>query len=513
MKTSVIVLSWNGMEYLEDCLDAVLTQDHPDFEVIVVDNGSTDGSADFVAEHYPQVRLIRNERNLGFAAGNNVGLRAATGDVLVLLNQDTVVQAGWLAALTDTLQSDPEIGIAGSKALYPNGSIQHAGGYVSIRGEGIHHGYRREANGQFDRMREVDFVTAAALAITRQAFEAIGELDEGFTPAYYEDVDWCYRAREAGCRVVYVPQAVLIHKEASTVADLSHEGMYLSHRNRMRFVLKHWPLDQFVGEFLPAEKSWLEDLGEGGERLVASVHHAYLYHLLHLSDLMAWRLRTLGTALDETETLADALLTLRTVVPLGPARIGLSSATALDQHDELPLPEPVKPPSEPAPERAAEPSIKEEVLEELHQRWAIQEHQFRSDVPILGPLIAAFRRRWNSVSTRWYVQPIIRQQSEFNARVVRMLGHFTQDMRRAVNRLDRQKGRLNQQEGWLNRQGERLSQQENQLNQEEYDRQRLGEVLTEYIAEGNREIGELARQIQELKTLTAKLAAQCNLRE
>jgi GT2 family glycosyltransferase len=464
-----------------------LAQDYPDFEIIVVDNGSTDGSADFVAERYPQVRLIRNERNLGFAAGNNVGLRAATGDVLVLLNQDTVVQAGWLAALTDTLQSDPEIGIAGSKAFYPDGNIQHAGGRVSTRGEGIHHGYRREDTGQFDRMWEVDFVTAAALAITRQAFEAIGELDEGFTPAYYEDVDWCYRAREAGFRVVYVPQAVLIHKEASTVADLSHEGMYLSHRNRMRFVLKHWPLDQFVGEFLPAEKSWLEDLGEGGERLVASVHHAYLYHLLHLNDLMIWRQRTLETALDEADALAEALLALRTVVPLGPARIGLPSAAALDESDALFLSGQVEAPSEQTPERSAELSIREETLGELNQRWAIQEHQFRSDVPILGPLIAAFRRRWNSVSTRWYVQPIIRQQSEFNARIVRMLGYFTQDMRRAANRLDRQ--------------GERLSQQENRLNQEEYDRRRLGEVLAEYIAENGREIGELVQEIQRLNAL------------
>ena len=98
MKASVIVLSWNGMDYLEDCLKAVLSQDYAGFEVIVVDNGSTDGSADLVAERFPQVQLIRNERNLGFAAGNNVGLQAATGDVLILLNQDTVVQPGWLAA-------------------------------------------------------------------------------------------------------------------------------------------------------------------------------------------------------------------------------------------------------------------------------------------------------------------------------------------------------------------------------------------------------------------------------
>jgi len=431
-KASAIIPVWNGRQYLPACLDALLAQDYPDFEVVVVDDASTDGSADFIAENYPQVQLIRNERNLGFAGGCNVGLQAAVGDVLVLLNQDTVVQPGWLEALAEILLTNPDVGIAGGKALYPDGTIQHAGGYVDERGEGSHYGCRQKDVGQFDQMRDVDYVTGATLAITRQPFEAIGGLDEGFTPAYYEDVDWCHRAQEAGFRVVYAPQAVLIHKEASTIIEMSHEGMYLYHRHRLRFVLKHWSIRRLVDEFVPAERAWLEGLSEGGERLIAAMHHVYLYHLLYLADVMVWRQESLGASLNDADTLADALLTLRTVAPLRLTR------PDVDFTDVAGL------------------------LGELHQRWSIREQPFRSEIPIFGPLLAAFRRQWNRVSTEWYVRPMIQQQIEFNARVVTMLDTLTHEQRRLVK------------------------------------------VLAEYIGEDGREIAELAQEIRQLNTLLEK---------
>ena len=178
MKASVIILTWNGLDYIAACLDAVLAQDYADFEIIVVDNASTDGTADFVAEHYPQVQLIRNERNLGFAAGNNIGMRAATGDVLALLNQDTEVRPGWLEALVE-MAVKPDVGIAGCKLLYPDGTIQHAGGrIVDARGSARHIGRGEEDAGQYDAVQDVDFVTGAALALTRATLTRIGPLDE-----------------------------------------------------------------------------------------------------------------------------------------------------------------------------------------------------------------------------------------------------------------------------------------------------------------------------------------------
>ena len=127
---SVVIPVWNGRHHLRNCLDALQDQGVPDLEIIAVDNGSADGSAGFVAEHYPQVQLIRNERNLGFAGGCNTGLREARGSILVLLNQDTVVQPGWLAAMVCPFE-EKQVGVVGAKILEPDGStLSHAGGYL-----------------------------------------------------------------------------------------------------------------------------------------------------------------------------------------------------------------------------------------------------------------------------------------------------------------------------------------------------------------------------------------------
>jgi len=432
MKASVIVLSWNGMGDLRECLDAVRSQEFIDFEIIVVDNGSTDGSADFVASHYPDVRLIRNERNLGFAAGNNQGLRVGTGDALVLLNQDTAVQAGWLKALVKAVVSDPSCGIAGGKALYPDGRIQHAGGYVDERGCGSHYGYRQRDEGQFEQVQDVDYVTGATLAISREAFEVIGGLDEGFGRAYYEDVDWCYRAKGAGFRVVYTPHAVLVHKESSAAADLSHEGVYYFHRNRLRFVLKHWSTECLVEEFLPAERSWLKGLDAGGGSLIAAMHHAYLYHLLHLNDLIGWRMSALGTEEDDVDALAKVLVDLRTTFP-----------SILRQASR---------------EGSAEVAPENALIAELHSREVIREQPARSEIPVLGRILTAFRGLWNRAVTAAYALPMAHQQTEFNTRVVTLLEQLT-------------KGHA---------------------------------VLSEYLSEDGRELGELARELDQLRTLIEK---------
>lgn len=319
MKASVVIPAWNGSRFLGPCLDAVLAQEGCEIEVLVVDDGSTDGSAALVAGGYPHVRLIRNPRHLYFAGSCNRGLSAACGSVFVLLNQDTVVQPGWLLGLLDALHGSHSTGIVGGKALYPDGTIQHAGGHVDERGEGGHYGHREPDSARHDRLRPVAFVTGASLAIARATFEAVGGLDEGFAPAYYEDVDWCYRARAAGYEVVYAPGARLLHYEQSALAGDSQESMYHYHRNRLRFVLKHWPATRLLDEFTPAEKTWLESLGEGGEQLVAAMYRAYFYWLLHLSELLAWRQQLFGSCEGDADACARALVTLRSVVPLRPA--------------------------------------------------------------------------------------------------------------------------------------------------------------------------------------------------
>lgn len=383
---SVIIPMWNGSSDLPACLAALREQSHAPLEIIAVDNASTDGSGDWIATHYPAVRLIRNRENRGFGGACNAGLAAAQGDVLVLLNQDTRVRGEWLAALVKAFADDGNIGIAGSKALYPDGTIQHAGAVVDSRGASEHLGYHQADRGQFERMTDVDYVTGASLALRRSVYERIGGFDPGFYPAYLEDVDLCYRARAAGWRVVYVPTSTLVHNERSSAATPNYAGALLYHRHRLRFVCKHWPLARLRDEFLPAETIWLHQLRPSEEQWLAAAHHAYMVQLLNLGELSIWRQQLLGESSQAIEGVAQVLTTLRTVYPLH--LMGITPDRAL-----LPV----------AP------------LQEAQGLTEIREQPFRSAVPIVGRWIAAFRQAWNRVSTEWYVRPLIRQQSTFNS--------------------------------------------------------------------------------------------------
>ncbi len=456
-RASVIIPVWNGIEYLADCLEALLAQDYPDFEVITVDNASTDGSADFIAENYPQVRLMRNERNLGFAGGCNVGIRMAEGDALVLLNQDTEVHSGWLNALVKTVSSDDTIGIVGGKCLYPDGTLQHAGGYLDAQGGGHHYGYREANSDQFERRREVTFVTGANLAISRSALDVVGELDEQFSPAYYEDVDLCLRARNAGLRVLYEPQAIVTHKEASMLAGEGREKMYLFHNNRLHLVLKHWPLTQLVDEFLPAERGWLQGLAAGGERLIAVMHSIYLASLLNLGVVVASRIEKTDPVATQTEMLVKVLLDLSGVVPLQLAKMAAPVACAGECDNDS----------------------REKILSWLHQGWAIEARPFCSKVPVIGSLIAAFRHCWNRISTEWYIRPLLQQQIEFNAHLVELVAYLDHDL------------------ASVHEHQQRLSESQQRLSESQ---QRLLEVLEEYLSEYGREIAQLADNFRKLKS-------------
>ncbi|MGD2178037.1 MAG: glycosyltransferase family 2 protein [Anaerolineae bacterium] len=482
MKAVVIVLSWNGLAYLMDCLDAVLSQDYADFEVMVVDNGSSDGSADLVEGQYPEVRLIRNDRNLGFAAGNNVGLRAATGDVLVLLNQDTVVRSGWLKALVNTFE-DPTVGIAGCKAVYPDGTIQHAGGFVyGARAETEHTGRSEPDDGRYGSLRDVDFVTGAALAISWAALTCVGPLDEGFYPAYYEDVDWCYTAREAGFRVVYAPAAQLTHHETPAAQRDSHEHKYALHRGRVRFVLKHWASRRLEAEFLPAERAWAASLGRTVEMM--SARRAYLAAMLESRTIAAFRTRPDGIAhsadperealklLWLLDDLRASCVTPETRLEKTEARretaammIRSAAADGIAEQEAL------------IPKRG-------EQFTALRTLQEIRERPFTSEVPLVGSLIAGLRQLWHDSAIRWSVLPLLHQQSRFNARLGDFIGLLMQmdDQLRVALHSTQQELQRTQQE--LHRTQQEL-QRTNRWNAE----------LERDVAENIREINEVAERL------------------
>jgi GT2 family glycosyltransferase len=389
VKTSVLILSWNGETYLPDCLNAVMAQSHAPHEVILVDNASTDGSVELVAANFPQVRIICNDENLGFAGGMNAGLKEATGDIAVLLNQDTVVREDWLAELVKAMETDKHIGIAGCKILYPDGqTIQHAGGYLEYPlGLSHHYGYGELDQGQWDEQREVEYVTGAAMAIQLEVLERIGYLDDDFFPAYFEDADLCLRARQAGYKVVYVPTAALLHHESASTETV--EQHYYYHRNRLRLLLKHYTLEQFKRDFLPAEKERFAlplPLNE-----VRALRRSYLEKLLTSSSPTG---RSLPDRRGDQQQWWRALSELRKSIVYQHAADYLPSSRA--QH-----------------------------LSELKVMWKIEERPFVSDKPIVGPLIARIRELWNSVAAKWFVRAQMQQQMMFNLTVVRTLVDFT----------------------------------------------------------------------------------------
>jgi len=400
MKASIVIPAWNGREYLGLCLSSVLAETLPAAQVIVVDNASTDGSADWMAENYPQVQIIRNDRNLGFAGGCNVGLRAARGDVLVLLNQDVIVRPGWLAALASAF-ADEQVGIAGGKLLEPDGrTLSHAGGYLEWPlALGRHIGLGKVDQGQYDTATDVEYVTGASLAIRRTVLDRIGLLDERFFPAFYEDVDLCWRARQAGWRVRYEPHAAAVHDEASSTRHHWPSRHYYHYRNRLLFVFKHLTPTQILTEFVPAEQGRISTLPPDELR----AGHAALVEILTLWQVVTRDLLTAGAPDADVARLLEALRALRQSIV---QRQGGDPALVV-----------------PRPSRGAalQNQADAALADELLSLWEVREQPFTSQVPILGRWIVAFRNLWNSVSTQWYVRPMLSQQVQFNGAVVRAL--------------------------------------------------------------------------------------------
>lgn len=245
-QVSIIIPLWNGAAVIGRCLDALYaTCSDRLAEVICVDNASADDSAARAAA-YPAVRLLRQPVNLGFAGGINAGAAAARGDVFALLNQDCLPQPGWLAALDDALAADPRAGIAGSTIYHAAGALDHAGAMMTRPAAyGVH--LTDRGNGA---PRPADYVTGAAVAIRRSTWAAIGPLDDGFYPAYYEEADYCYRARRRGIETLYAPAAQVVHLRSSREAErdpLKHWAN--QHRSRYRFVAKHWTADELTAFF------------------------------------------------------------------------------------------------------------------------------------------------------------------------------------------------------------------------------------------------------------------------
>src|SRR5581483_11916642 len=216
---SVVVVTWNGRKHLAACLDALARQAFRDFETVVVDNGSRDGSADLVASAYPSVRLIRSPTNLGFAAGNNLGIRATGSRYVATLNNDAVPEPGWLGALVEAAERDAALGSVASKMVFAHDASTINSCGIALYPVGIAWdlwgGYPSEMVG---RPRRVFGACAGAALYRRAMLEDVGLFDEDYF-AYLEDVDLAWRARLRGWDTLLAPDAVVRHAHAGTLGE------------------------------------------------------------------------------------------------------------------------------------------------------------------------------------------------------------------------------------------------------------------------------------------------------
>lgn len=236
MRASVVIPVWNGASVIEACLHSVFANAEGRLaEVICVDNASPDGAAALIAERFPQARLLRQPVNLGFAGGVNAGLEAATGEALILLNQDCEVHPGWLTAWDQALAAAPGVGVLGATVLNAAGAVDHTGARLDRpRFFGVHLTDAPEA------MPPREYVTGAAFLLRRAVWEAVGPFDEGFYPGYFEESDYCFRARRRGWETACALEARVAHRRSST--QWQREPLrttVIQTRMRYRFVVKH----------------------------------------------------------------------------------------------------------------------------------------------------------------------------------------------------------------------------------------------------------------------------------
>jgi len=363
--TSVVVVSYNTAAHIEGCLLSLLELDYPQVEIIVVDNASTDGSVELIRSRFgDSVEVVDLLDNKGFAGGASVGLYMARGDFVATVTPDVRLDSGWMSAMIDTLLSD-EVGMAGSKILYPDGkTLQHAGGVVHYPlATADHIGHGEADQGQYNQLREVEFVTGAALAMRCEVGRALDFFDTSYFPVYYEDVDLCRRAARAGLKVLYQPRAVAYHKGTVT---LDREGsLYYRyyHANRLRYVVKHYSPEQVMLDFLPAEAA----------RIAGDMPPADRKASLEI--------------LDNQESDGQRALPLE------------QKWDVMGGH-----------------------------VREVMSGWRVREQPFTSSTPLLGRVIVRLRERLNNLSTRWYVQPILQQQVNYNASVARTLREMSSQL-------------------------------------------------------------------------------------
>lgn len=298
-----LVLNFNGKKRLRKCLDSLLTTNYQNFRVVIVDNGSNDGSVDFVKANYPSIDVIVHSQNHGFAQGYNIAMDHVDGDYIALLNNDVVVEPNWLFELVLAMKRNNYIAAVTPKMLFlkDQAIINAAGGSCDIYGVGWNRGNGETERGHFEKVEQVFYGNGGALLINKKAWRDVGPFDERYF-IYAEDLDWCWRARLKGYQIIYVPTSRVYHQwHGSRISRI----VYLMERNWLSTLIKNCRiktlvllLPRLIGlKFL--KMLYLVRYGKPAEK--SAVAKAFLWNLVNFR--VTWKKRLLVQA---SRKLSDA---------------------------------------------------------------------------------------------------------------------------------------------------------------------------------------------------------------
>ncbi|RMG27651.1 MAG: glycosyltransferase family 2 protein [Bacteroidetes bacterium] len=239
---SFITLNYNQTPVTCEFLESTRSLTYKNFEIIVVDNNSKEDPTDYIQANYPEVTLIRSEKNLGFTGGNNLGMKYAKGDYFFIINNDTEVTPGMLEPLLKTFEQDPEIGVVCPKIrFYDQPELIQYAGYTEINpitGRNVAIGMFEVDNGQYDQGSYTEYAHGAAMLVKREVAEKTGGFAELFF-IYYEELDWSARIKRAGYKIYYQPESLIYHKESVTMGRESPIKAYYHNRNRILFMRRN----------------------------------------------------------------------------------------------------------------------------------------------------------------------------------------------------------------------------------------------------------------------------------
>lgn len=253
-KVSVVIPNWNGLEFLKICLPSLKKQSFKDFEVLIIDNGSSDGSCEYIKKNFPDYKLISLEKNIGFAPAINLGIKNSKGEYIFLLNNDTEVDKRCIEYLVKTADSKKDVGMIAAKMLqFRNRKlIDSMGDYIDAVGHANNIGWGEKDSEKFNKEKYIFLVTGGGSLFKREVFEKVGLFDGDYF-AYMEDVDLSFRAQFQGFRAFFEPKAIIFHYHKGTSNRNKAFSEYLQFRNMTQTIIKDFPKELFLKDL-----NWLK---------------------------------------------------------------------------------------------------------------------------------------------------------------------------------------------------------------------------------------------------------------